>query len=111
MDIRHEETIYEAPPLTPPGPWPEDSLARVPYWVYQDEANYKREMERLFEAATWKFDGLEADIPNKGDYRTNQGGDKPVIVGREPKGAINSCKNRCAHRGALFAFVDDANGR
>ena len=29
--------------------WPEDSLARVPYWVYQDEANYQRELQRLFE--------------------------------------------------------------
>ncbi|HTB41067.1 MAG TPA: hypothetical protein VK777_28525, partial [Reyranella sp.] len=72
MDIRHEETALEMPGSTSHGPWPEDSLARVPYWVYQDEANYKREMQRLFEAATWNFVCLEADIPNKGDYRTNQ---------------------------------------
>ena len=44
----------------------------MPYWVYQDEANYKREMQRLFEGPTWNFVCLEADIPNKGDYRTNQ---------------------------------------
>ena len=29
------------------GAWPDDSVARVPYWVYQDEANYRRELERL----------------------------------------------------------------
>jgi phenylpropionate dioxygenase-like ring-hydroxylating dioxygenase large terminal subunit len=109
MDIRHEETIHEAPPLTPHGPWPEDSLARVPYWVYQDEANYKREMERLFEAATWNFVCLEADIPNKGDYRTNHVGVLPVIVVRGADGTINCFENRCAHRGALIAFDDGGN--
>jgi anthranilate 1,2-dioxygenase large subunit/terephthalate 1,2-dioxygenase oxygenase component alpha subunit len=98
MDIRYNETV-----------WPEDSLARVPYWVYQDEANYKREMQRLFEAATWNFVCLEADIPNKGDYRTNQVGEMPVIVVRDADGSINCFENRCAHRGALIAFDDGGN--
>ena len=109
MDIRHEETALEMPGSTPHGPWPEDSLARVPYWVYQDEANYKREMQRLFEAATWNFVCLEADIPNKGDYRTNQLGEMPVIVVRDADGSINCFENRCAHRGALIAFDDGGN--
>ena len=109
MDIRHDETIHEAPRLTPHGPWPRISLARVPYWVYQDEANYKREMQRLFEAATWNFVCLEADIPNKGDYRTNHVGVLPVIVVRDADGAINCFENRCAHRGALIAFDDGGN--
>jgi len=100
MDVRYEEATTV---------WPEDSLARVPYWVYQDEPNYKREMERLFEGATWNFVCLEADIPNKGDYRTNQIGDMPVIVVRDADGAINCFENRCAHRGALIAFDDGGN--
>jgi anthranilate 1,2-dioxygenase large subunit/terephthalate 1,2-dioxygenase oxygenase component alpha subunit len=86
--------------------WPEDSVARVPYWVYQDEANYARELRRLFEGATWNFVGLEADIPNKGDYRTNHVGAMPVIVVRDADGRINCFENRCAHRGALIAFDD-----
>jgi phenylpropionate dioxygenase-like ring-hydroxylating dioxygenase large terminal subunit len=100
MDVRYDESTTV---------WPEDSLARVPYWVYQDEANYKREMERLFEAATWNFVCLEADIPNNGDYRTNQIGDMPVIVVRDADGRINCFENRCAHRGALIAFDDGGN--
>ena len=72
----------------------------MPYWVYQDEANYKREMERLFEAATWNFVCLEADIPNKGDYRTNHVGIMPVIAVRGADGEINCFENRCSHRGA-----------
>jgi anthranilate 1,2-dioxygenase large subunit/terephthalate 1,2-dioxygenase oxygenase component alpha subunit len=89
------------------GLWPEDSVARVPYWVYQDEANYKRELERLFEGATWNFVCLEAEIPNKGDWRTNHVGALPVIVVRAADGTINCFENRCAHRGALIA-LDDA---
>ncbi len=88
------------------GVWPDDSVARVPYWVYQDEANYRRELERLFEGPTWNFVCLEADIPEKGDYRTNVVGAMPVIVVRDVDGAINCFENRCAHRGALIAFDD-----
>ena len=47
MDVRHDETIHDTQRHPPLGPWPEGSEARVPYWVYQDEANYRREMERL----------------------------------------------------------------
>jgi phenylpropionate dioxygenase-like ring-hydroxylating dioxygenase large terminal subunit len=106
MDIRHDEGLKE--PVSN-GIWPEESLARVPYWVYQDEANYKREMERLFEAATWNFVCLEADIPNKGDYRTNHVGIMPVIAVRAADGSINCFENRCSHRGALIAFDDGGN--
>src|SRR5690242_17513115 len=100
MDVRYEEATTV---------WPEDSLARVPYWVYQDEPNYKREMQRLFEGATWNFVCLEADIPNKGDYRTNQLGDMPVIMVRDADGKINCFENRCSHRGSLIAFDDGGN--
>jgi anthranilate 1,2-dioxygenase large subunit/terephthalate 1,2-dioxygenase oxygenase component alpha subunit len=106
MDIRHDEGLKD--PVSN-GIWPDESLARVPYWVYQDEANYKREMERLFEAATWNFVCLEADIPNKGDYRTNHVGIMPVIAVRGADGEINCFENRCSHRGALIAFDDGGN--
>jgi anthranilate 1,2-dioxygenase large subunit/terephthalate 1,2-dioxygenase oxygenase component alpha subunit len=89
--------------------WPEDTLSRVPYWVYQDEANYDDEKRRLFEGPTWNFVCLEADIPNKGDYRTTHVGTMPVIVVRAADGAINAFENRCAHRGALIAFDDGGN--
>ena len=107
MDIRHDETLEKT--ATSDGLWPEDSLARVPYWVYQDDTNYKREMQRLFEGATWNFVCLEADIPNKGDYRTNHVGIMPVIAVRAADGTINCFENRCSHRGALIAFDDGGN--
>ena len=53
MDIRHDEGLTE--PVSS-GIWPEESLARVPYWVYQDPENYTRELSRLFERPTWNYD-------------------------------------------------------
>lgn len=113
MDIRHDASVHEPATTphgqTPQGPWPEDSLARVPYWVYQDADNYTLEQRRIFEGATWNFVCLETDIPEKGDYRTNQIGGMPVIVVRAADGSINCFENRCAHRGALIAFDDGGN--
>jgi phenylpropionate dioxygenase-like ring-hydroxylating dioxygenase large terminal subunit len=118
MDIRHDASVHEPATTphgqtprgqTPHGPWPEDSLARVPYWVYQDPDNYTLEQRRIFEGATWNFVCLETDIPDKGDYRTNQIGGMPVIVVRAADGSINCFENRCAHRGALIAFDDGGN--
>lgn len=100
MDIRHDPAS---------GVWPEDSIARVPYWVYQDPENLVREQQRIFEGATWNFVCLEADIPNKGDYRTNLIGSLPIIVVRAADGTVNCFENRCAHRGALIAFDESGN--
>ena len=108
MDTRIDPTVHEAATM-PHGPWPEDSLARVPYWVYQDQDVYHREQERIFESKTWNFVCLEVDIADKGDYRTNVVGGMPVIVVRAAEGGINCFENRCAHRGALIAFDDGGN--
>ena len=89
--------------------WPAEELARVPHWVYQDAANFDDERRRIFEGPTWNFVCLEADIPERGDYRTSHVGTMPVIVVRAGDGAINAFENRCAHRGALIAFDDGGN--
>ena len=92
---------------TSPRAWPVESLARVPYWVYQDEDIYRAELRRLFEGPVWNFVGLEAELPEPGVYRTTFVGEMPVIVVRDADGRINAFENRCAHRGALIA-LDDA---
>ena len=108
MDIRPNAILRETT-AAPHHAWPEDSLARVPYWVYQDEANYARERQQIFEGATWNYVGLEVDIPARGDYRTNHIGTLPIIMVRDGDGSINVFENRCAHRGALIAFDDGGN--
>ena len=86
--------------------WPE-TLARVPYWVYQDADNYRDELRRIFEGPAWSFVALEADLAKPGDYRTTFIGEMPVVVVRGADGRVNAFENRCAHRGALIA-IDDA---
>jgi phenylpropionate dioxygenase-like ring-hydroxylating dioxygenase large terminal subunit len=93
--------------LDAPRTWPEETLARVPYWVYQDEANYRAELRRIFEGPVWNYVGLESDVAQPGQYRTTFVGEMPVIVVRGDDGEIHAFENRCAHRGALIA-IDDA---
>src|SRR5690242_16187711 len=92
-----------------PGPrheWPGASLARVPYWVYQDADNYRAELRRIFEGPTWSYVCLESDLARPGDYRTTFVGEMPVIIVRGAGGEIHAFENRCAHRGALIALDD-----
>src|SRR5690348_13872029 len=90
-----------------PRAWPVETLARVPYWVYQDEDVYRTELRRIFEGPVWNYVALEAELTEPGAYRTTFVGEMPVIVVRDPDGRINCFENRCAHRGALIA-LDDA---
>jgi len=91
--------------------WPAEGLARVPYWVYQDESVYALEQERIYRGATWNFLGLEAELPNAGDFKTTFVGDMPVVVTRDEKGGLNCFENRCAHRGALLCLADRGNAK
>ncbi len=85
--------------------WPEEGLARVPYWVYQGEDIYAREQEAIFRGATWTFLGLEAELPRPCDWKTTFVGDMPVVVTRDATGTLHAFENRCAHRGALLCFA------
>ncbi len=87
--------------------WPGDTVTRIPFWVYQDDANYRAELRRIFEGPTWSYVCLESDVAKPGDYRTTFVGEMPVVVVRGQDGAVHAFENRCAHRGALIA-IDDA---
>jgi salicylate 5-hydroxylase large subunit len=86
--------------------WPAEGDSRVPYWVYVDEAIYRREIERIFEGPTWSYLGLECEIPNPGDYKRTWIGERSVLVVRSENGAINGFLNRCAHRGVQLCQQD-----
>ena len=91
--------------------WPDAGLTRVPYWLYQDEGNYRAELRRIFEGPTWSFVCLEADLPHSGDFRTTFVGEMPVIVVRAADGVIRTFENRCAHRGALISLDDGGTAK
>lgn len=81
--------------------WPAGAdCTAVPYAVFQDQEVYDLEQEKIYNGKTWNFLAAEAEIPEKGDYKTTYIGDTPVVVTRGPDGEIYAWVNRCAHRGA-----------
>ena len=84
--------------------WPAEGATRVPYWVYQDAEVYSEEQRRIFHGPTWNYLCLEAELPDNGSFLTTFVGDMPVVVTRDPKGALHAFENRCAHRGALICM-------
>lgn len=89
--------------------WPGDGVHRVPYWVYTDPDTYRRELERFYYAGHWCYIGLEAEIPNPGDFRRSAVGERSVIMVRAQDGSVRVLENVCAHRGAQFCRERQGN--
>ena len=82
--------------------WPGEGSSRVPFWAYTSEAHYKRELERFFYAKHWCYVGLDAEIPEAGDFKRTVIGERSVIMTRDHDGEIHVVENVCAHRGMRF---------
>lgn len=99
--------------------WSRPGSSRVPFWAYTDAQLYQRELEKIFYGAHWCYVGLEAEIPNTGDYRLSHVGERQVIMVRDrvaPKDrgtdtGIRVVENRCAHRGVRFCQQQHGNAR
>ena len=91
------QTIFPIKPV-----WEGDGSSRIPFWAYTDETLYKRELERFFYQKHWCYVGLEAEIPNPGDFKRTVVGERSVILTRAQDGEIHVVENVCAHRGMQF---------
>lgn len=89
--------------------WPAEGDCRAPYWIYTDEAIYRRELERIFEGPTWSYVALECEIPHPGDYKRSMIGERSVLIVRGEDGAVNGFLNRCAHRGVQLCQHDSGH--
>lgn len=91
-------------PVTPGTPlrWQADDYTRVPYDVFQRDDVLAAEQSAIFQGPVWNFLGLEAEIPQPGDFKTTFVGRMPVVLSRDTDGEIYAFENRCAHRGALI---------
>ena len=103
--------VPRAQPSPPAIAWPGDDVWRVPFQVYTDPAIYEAEQRLIFQGPTWNLLGVEAEIPNPGDYKTTHIGAAPVIVVRDENGEINALLNRCAHKGSLVCYKPCGNAR
>ena len=91
--------LFNAPSKQLHYAWPKEGHCRIPYWVYFNPSVYESEQERIFRGSAWSYVGLEAELPNPGDFKTTFVGDAPVIVVRDADRSVNVLINQCAHRG------------
>ncbi len=89
--------------------WKLSDSGRIPLKIYTSQDIYERELERLFYKGHWGYLGLEAEIPNPGDFKRTVIGERSVIVVRDKTGSINAFENLCAHRKMQFCRVRDGN--
>jgi salicylate 5-hydroxylase large subunit len=82
--------------------WTEEGSSRIPSKVYTDPDVYRRELDRIFYGPHWCYVGLEAEVPEPGNFKRTSIGERSVIMVRNRKGEVNVLENRCAHRAMRF---------
>lgn len=87
----------------------ENGTSRIPFDAYTDEALYRRELERFFYGRHWSYVGLDAEVPNPGDFKRTAIGERSVILVRDQDGALHVVENACAHRGVAFCRKRNGN--
>jgi salicylate 5-hydroxylase large subunit len=89
--------------------WESAGTSRIPFAVYTGAQLHQREMERFFYRGHWCYVGLEAEIPEPGDFKRTKVGERSVIMVRAADGQIHVVENICAHRG--MAFCRERHGK
>lgn len=88
MNINNPELVKSSTPTS------------INYAVYHSPEIFAAEQKNIFRGKTWSYIGLEAEIPNKGDFRSTHVGQTPIVMVRGDNGEIHAWVNRCAHKGA-----------
>src|SRR6185295_19633846 len=89
--------------------WERVETSRIPFAAYTSDEVHKRELERFFYKGHWCYVGLEAEIPNPGDFKRTVVGERSVILVRALDGTIHVVENVCAHRGMAFCRLRNGN--
>lgn len=82
--------------------WFNNGTSRIPFRVYTEAETHGRELERFFYRDHWCYVGLEAEIPQVGDFKRTVIGERSVVMARAEDGSVNVFENVCAHRGMQF---------
>jgi anthranilate 1,2-dioxygenase large subunit len=107
--MRMNDMLPMNPPISTLARFPRADGSRVPYPVFSSAEIAALEQERIFEGPTWSFLGLEAEIPNPGDFKSTFIGTAPVVMTRTKDGELAVWVNRCAHRGAAVCRLSRGN--
>jgi phenylpropionate dioxygenase-like ring-hydroxylating dioxygenase large terminal subunit len=81
---------------------------RVHRDVYLSEELFALEQERFF-ANTWLYVGHASQVPNAGDFWSLELAGRPVMMVRQPDGAVRVFYNRCAHKGTRLVTDESGN--
>ena len=90
--------------------WPTADTSRIPFAVYTDADLHRKELERFFYQGHWCYVGLEAEVPNPGDFKRTVVGERSVILSRAADGSLHCVENVCAHRGMQFCRKRHGSG-
>jgi salicylate 5-hydroxylase large subunit len=96
-------------PVTPI--WNNEDTSRIPFWAYTNEDIHKQELQKLFYKDHWCYVGLEAEIPQPGDFKRTVIGERSVIMVRHEDNSIYVVENVCAHRGMRFCREKHGNAK
>jgi phenylpropionate dioxygenase-like ring-hydroxylating dioxygenase large terminal subunit len=80
---------------------------RVHRDIYLSEEIFALEQRHFF-ADTWSYIGHASQVPEPGDYLTQEIAGLPLVMVRQTDGSIRVLYNRCAHKGTQL--VTDASG-
>src|SRR5437868_1695188 len=81
---------------------------RVHRDLYLSEELFALEQERFF-ANTWLYVGHASQVPNSGDFWSLDLAGRPVMMVRQPDGAVRVFYNRCAHKGSRLVTDESGN--
>ena len=95
--IKGQSSIFPVEPH-----WESEGTSRIPFAAYTSEDLHRKELERFFYRKHWCYVGLEAEIPNAGDYKRTAIGERSVIMVRDSDLEVRVVENVCAHRGMQF---------
>lgn len=81
---------------------------RVHRDLYINQEIFHLEQTHFF-ANTWNYAGHESQIPDAGDWISNDIGGRPLLVVRQADGSIKAMMNRCAHKGSRLVSAPSGN--
>ncbi len=81
--------------------WP-SKVNEIPKEIFDRDDVYRLELERIFYGPEWHPVAHTGELPNRGDFKTINVGERPILVIRGDDGEIRTFYNACSHRGNLL---------
>lgn len=104
--MKRVEFIQEL--ATQPISWP-NKINHVPKEIFVRTDVFEEELKRIFYGEEWHAVAHEAEIPEKGDFKTVKIGRVPLLVTRDKDDEINVLFNACSHRSTQIETAPSGN--